>query len=121
MVAGAERRLAGSWSRAAILAAVTLWAPALVPLLFGPLRECDHCVHTYLVCLPIVPGVLLPAFARLDGVWFFVAGALVTVVLFGGVTSVVRHLRRPSASAVQVAVVLAVLAESLGFANLLRA
>ncbi len=110
-----------SWQNNAKVAAITLWLPALVPIVTGMLRECEHCAQSYLLCLPLVPGILVPTLLRLDDAWFFVVAGLCTLLLFAGLAFALHRLRRPLAFALQVAVVLAVTAEAIGFTNLLRA
>lgn len=115
-----ERPQARSWKLAAVLAALTSWGPCLVPFVAGPLHECSHCVHTYAVCLPIVPGVIVPVLCNLDDAWFFVAGALVALAVFSTLTFVLRELPRPWSLGVQAIAALAIGAEAYGFASLVR-
>lgn len=109
-----------SWPRAAWLAMATLWLPTFVPFVLGPLRECDHCVATYAMCMPMVPGVIVPALFSVPGVWFFVVGGLVALVCASGLAVALRELPRPWSLGVQGIVALAVAFEAVGFANLLR-
>lgn len=115
------RPYARSWTRAASLAALTIWSPCLVPFVAGPLRECGHCVGTYAACLPIVPGVIVPVLWDFQGAWFFFGGAaLFTLGLLGVLALVLREVPRPWSLAVQAVVALAIAAEAYGFASLLR-
>lgn len=117
---GGPHRPVRSWGRACSLAAATLWGPCLLPFVAGPLRECDHCAATYAACLPMVPGVIVPALANLGGAWFFAAGGAVALALFAVLAVALRELPRPWSLGVQVPVALAIAAEALGFASLLR-
>jgi len=120
MTASAGSPFLRSWPRAAGLAALTLWLPALAPFVLGPLRECSHCIRTYAICLPIVPGVIVPIATGLDDAWFFVGGAATALVLVSVLVVVLREMPRPWATGIQVVVALGVAAEALGFAALLR-
>ncbi len=110
-----------TWWRAGCLAALTLWIPVLVPVVGGPLRDCAHCLRTFLLCLPMVPGALAPTLLQVPGVWFFVVGGLVALVAFGMLAVVLRELPRPWSSVIQVIVAIGVAAEAWGFALALRA
>ncbi|GAB4140554.1 MAG: hypothetical protein Fur0037_07090 [Planctomycetota bacterium] len=68
-------RLRGGLARGAL----TLWLPALLPFVIGPMAECDHCVATYLKMLPVEPGWLAAAWIR--GSWGYVAAACATLLL----------------------------------------
>ena len=91
-----------------------------MPFVAGPLTECGHCVRIYAACLPIVPGVLVPALCRLEDAWFFVAAGVVALVLFATLTLVLRELPRPWSLVAQAVGALAIGAEACGFASLLR-
>lgn len=75
-------------------ALLALWLPAVLPLLFGPLTECGHCVRSYLFSLPILPGVLPAALLvqRLESDGFAFAGLalLVTVAIVLLVAALLR-------------------------------
>ena len=120
-VAAPARTAARSWRRAFGLAALTVWLPVLVPFVGGPLRECGHCLQTFLLFLPMVPGALAPTLLQVPGSWFFVVGGLVTLLGFGMLAVVLRELPRPWSLGVQVAVAIGIAAEAWGFAWLLRA
>ena len=110
-----------TWPRALGLAALTLWVPALLPYLIGPLRECDHCMATYAMCLPIVPGIFLPIVFALDDAPFALVGALTTLSMLGGLAAAMRYLSLPWSRAAQTAVILAVGFVAMVFSTLLRA
>lgn len=60
-----------------IVALAALYAPALLPLAgIGPLNECPHCVRTYLLWFPALPGALLASPLRTISAWLFLAAAL---------------------------------------------
>jgi len=115
----AEVRLA-SGAHAAKIAALLLWVPVLVPIATGMLRD-SYAFQTYLLCLPLVPGILVPTLLQLDGAWYMIVAGLATLLLFAVVCWLLSRLRRRPAIAVQVAVVLAVTFEAIGFANSLLA
>jgi hypothetical protein len=101
-------------------AALTLWLPVVVPLVTGMLRDCDHCLQNYLLSLPLVPGILVPVLLGLDDALFFVVGGAATLLCFATVWAVLQ-LPSPWHRVLQVVVVLAVTAESIGYATALRA
>lgn len=102
-------------------AALVLWLPVLLPLVTGMLHEEAHVASTYLLSAPLVPGILVPVLLQLDGAWFFVVGGLVTALLFAALCWGLARLPRPWALALQVAIVLLVAFEAVGYANALRA
>ena len=110
-----------AWRSAMVRAAATLWIPVLVPVVTGMLHECSHCQTTYLLCLPLVPGIVVPVLCNQDDAWFFVVGAVVTLAMFGVTALLLRELPRGLGHVVQAIVVLLIAAESIGFANALRA
>jgi hypothetical protein len=89
--------------------ALVLWLPALVPLLCGMLRDCEHCLYTYLAMLPIVPGAIVPALLDLRSAWWFVVAAL-PVLAMGGVLYVLWREAPRAVCAVAGAIVAAVVA-----------
>jgi hypothetical protein len=109
------------WRTALLRAATVLWLPPLVPVGLGLLADCGHCGATYLLLLPIVPGVLVPVLLGLDDAWFGIAGAAVTLALFGVVAVALRELPRALAIATQALVSAAVAFEAIGLAYALRA
>jgi hypothetical protein len=64
-----------SLPRSLCRAAAAIYLPLLAPFLVGPLRECSHCVETYLRAFPYLPGLLPATFlrravqARDDSLW----------------------------------------------------
>jgi hypothetical protein len=104
-----------------VRAALVVWLPALAPLASGTLRGCGDCQTRYLLALPTVPGVLVPVLCGLDDAWFFLAGGVAALGLFGLVALCLHELPRLPARVVQVLVVLAVAGEAIGFAHALRA
>lgn len=110
-----------SWPRACGLAALCVWLPVLTPVVLGTLQGCDHCVGTYWACAAMVPGVLVPVLLQLDDTWFVVVGGLVVLLLFSGLSLVLRELPRPWSFAVQWLVILVVAVQAYGFACALRA
>ena len=106
--------------RALGLAAATIWAPCLLPLVAGSLCDCSHCLWTYFKLFAIVPGVLLPTLAQLDDAWFGVAGAATTLALLGVYYLAARELPQRWLYAAQSLALLAIGAESLALAYALR-
>lgn len=102
-------------------AAATLWLPTLLPVLTGQLRECSHCLTTYLVSLPVVPGVVAAALLRCDGAMFFVVSGAVAAALLLLVYWLWRELPRGVLIAAAAVVVIAIGAEAFAFAMALRA
>jgi len=106
-------------ARPALLrAAATLWLPALLPFVFGPLTECGHCVQNYLKLLPVQPGFLAAAWCRNDP-WFHAVGGLATLLLLALVATLIGIAgRRWWLVAIPVAVLAGV--QALGIGYLLR-
>ncbi len=77
--------------RRVALALSVIYLPAFLPLLgVGPLRECPHCVETYLQWFPLVPTAL-PATLLQAGEWVSVVVAL--AMILGWVFALERLLR----------------------------
>ncbi|MBL8739254.1 MAG: hypothetical protein JNL12_22695 [Planctomycetes bacterium] len=110
-----------SWRGALRHAAATLWLPTLVPVVTGMLRDCGHCLGSYLLSLPMVPGALVPALCRCDGAWFFVVGGTATLLLFVALLLLLRELPRRLGWVAQAIAAGLVLFEAIGFAMALRA
>lgn len=106
---------------AARQAALTLWLPVLVPPVTGMLRDCSHCVQSYLQSAVLVPGILVPVLLRLDDAWFGVVGGAATLLLFACLWLLLLELPRRWGWFVQAVVVLAITFEAIGFAHALRA
>jgi hypothetical protein len=70
-----RRGVARRW----LLACALLYLPQLLPFAVGPLRECDHCVVTYLQLFLVLPGFLAGGLAAGGTTW-------VAVTLMGLVT-----------------------------------
>ena len=95
---GPRRR--GWWWRPLAWTLGALYAGQLVPFLFGPLTECDHCVGNYLRFFVVVPGIVvghwfsnflrdvLPGGKNLDSdLWrFFVPGVLTYLAMVFSMT-----------------------------------
>jgi hypothetical protein len=121
MPAAAEStKLGTTWRMALGRSAATVWTPALVPVVTGMLHECSHCQTTYLLSLPLVPGMVVPVLLRLDDAWFVVGGAVATLVVFGVTALMLRELPRALGYVVQAIVALLIAFEAIGFANSLR-
>ena len=115
-----DARLA-TGAHAAKIAALTLWLPVLVPIVTGMLGGSRHAFESYLLCLPLVPGILVPTLLQLDDAPYMIVAGLATLLLFALVCWALARLPRRPAITVQVAVVLAVTFEAIGFANSLLA
>lgn len=107
--------------RALWIAVGTLWLPCLMPIVLGILRDCSHCMITYLQLFAIVPGVIVPVLLRLEDAWFGVAGAGVTLAALVGLYAAARQMPRAWLYALQVLVMLLVGLEAIALAQLLRA
>lgn len=104
-----------------VRAAGALWLPVLVPLATGMLRGCGHCQASYLLSLPLVPGVLPPALVGLDGAAFFVAAGVVTLAAFAALAAALHALPRALGHVVAGLAAAAVAFEAIGYAHALRA
>ncbi|MCK5943967.1 MAG: hypothetical protein KAI24_18425 [Planctomycetes bacterium] len=107
--------------RALAIAAGTLWLPCLLPIVLGLLRDCSHCMHTFLAMFLMVPGVIVPVLLRLEDVWFGEAGAAVTLAVFAGLYAAARELPTRWLYALQVVAMLLIGLEAVGLAMALRA
>lgn len=121
VVAGAAEVLPRPRAWVVWQSAVVLWLPACAPFALGPLHDCGHCAAKYGSVLPIVPGVLVPVLANLQDAGFFVAGALVTLGLFGVLYLGGRELPRGLLWGLRTIVALGVAAQGIGLAFALRA
>jgi hypothetical protein len=110
-----------AWRHAMQRAACTLWLPVLVPVVTGMLRDCSHCLTNYLLCSPLVPGILVPVLCNLDGAAFFVVGGVMTLLLFALVALLLRELPRGFGYVAQAIVTVLIAFEAIGFAGALRA
>ena len=110
-----------AWRRALARAAWTVWLQTLAPVVSGMLRDCGHCVTSYWLSVPMVPGALLPVLLQLHDAWFFAVGGIVALLLFGLTALVLRELPPKLGYVAQAIVSLAVAAEAVGFAAALRA
>lgn len=109
------------WRRALLLAALTLYVPVFLPVVFGMLRDCSHCATNYWLSAPVVPGVLAAMLLGLDDAWFFVCAGGVTAALFGVLAVAMRELPLPWSTAVQAPAIGLVGLQAIGFAAALRA
>ncbi len=100
---------------------MSVWLPVLTPVVLGTLQGCGHCVSTYWLFSPMVPGVLVPVLLQLDDVSFVAVGLLVTLLLFGLLSLALRELPRPWSFVAQWMMMLAVGGQAFGFACALRA
>ena len=53
---GRDARFLRAWKTPLSRAAIAWWGGAWLPLMFGPLSECGHCVQSWLWMLPVLPG-----------------------------------------------------------------
>jgi hypothetical protein len=77
---GARARVgsARGWRRPALQAALAWWGAAPLPVLFGPLSDCDHCTRVWLQMLPVHPGVVPAVVFGCTGLGFFVVALVFT-------------------------------------------
>ena len=103
------------------LMALTLWLPCVVPILLGMLRDCSHCVQSYLLMVPLVPGIIAAVLLRLDD-FAFVLGAAVPTALIGyGVYLAARKLPRRPLGWIQGVVAVVVASQAVVLCSWLRA
>lgn len=102
-------------------AALWTWLPALLPLPLGMLRDCGHCLSSYAMSLPIVPGVLAAVLINIDDAWFFVVGGVVALGLYALLVLLLRELPRGCARVASIVVAVVVALQAVGFASALRA
>ncbi len=79
-IAGDARGFA-AWQMPLLRTAVAWWGGAWLPLLFGPLTECSHCVQLWFWMLPVCPGFAPAVLCGADDVAFAVIAGLVTIAL----------------------------------------
>ena len=102
-------------------AALWTWLPALLPVGLGLLHGCKHCLSSYCLSLPIVPGVLGPVLLNVDGVWFFVVGGALAITIYARLVLLLRELPRGYAMVARIVVAGVVALQGGGFAMALRA
>lgn len=118
-VAGAQPR---SRRTALLHAAATLWVPVLAPVVLGMIAHgSSRAATTFWLSFPIVPGVLAAVLARADGAWFVFAALLSTLALFLGLYLAAREAPPRLLYAIELAVVLLVGFEAIGFLCALQA
>jgi len=108
------------WRRCCANASSTIWLPTLLPVLTGALADCGHCATSYLLSLPLVPGLLAPLAMGLDDAWFFAVGGAATLMLWFVVVLVLVEAPRWLAVATQAAATLVVAGTAFGYAHALR-
>jgi len=89
--AGEERGFR-AWTVPLLRAAIAWWGFAGLPLLFGPLTECRHCVQTWCSMLPVLPGFAPAAFSGTNGIAFASIAIVVTLVLVAATAVGMREL-----------------------------
>ncbi len=109
--------------RTALLhAAATLWVPVLAPVGLGMLGNgsAQAATHFWLGS-PIVPGVLVAVLVHADGVWFVLAALLPTLALFLGLYLAAREVPARLLYTIELAIVLLVAFQAIGFLYALQA
>ena len=94
-----------------------LWLPTLLPLAVGPLSECGHCVRTYLMLMPLVPGTVG---LMVRNAWGMVLAVLLSLALLAALTAAFLRLQRITAHAVGLLLACVSGAQALLLGNLLR-
>lgn len=107
-----------SWQRALSLAALTVWLPCLLPVLFGMLWQSGSALSIYAQCLPIIPGGIFAVLLDCRGAWFFVGAAVPTLLLLMAMFFACLRLPARWAHALQGLVIVAVALEAFLFAEL---
>ncbi len=76
-----ERRASNlrAWKTPLARAAIAWWGLAWLPLLFGPLTECRHCVQTWFTMLLVLPGFAPAALCGANGIAFASIAVVVTL------------------------------------------
>lgn len=69
------------WRTPLLRTALVWWGGSFAAFVFSPLAECSHCVQSYLMMLPVQPGILLAALCGTDGLGFAVTAGAITLVL----------------------------------------
>lgn len=111
------------WACAGLAFAV-VYLPQLVPLMVGPLRECDHCVENYAKLFPLIPG----AFAALLtgrisgelGVESAIAAGIVAVALLF-VAYLCMRAESPTRQITSALIMILLALQAAGVASMLRA
>jgi hypothetical protein len=104
-----------------VRAVCALWLPVLVPIATGVLRGCGHCQTSYVLSVPVVPGVLVPAMLGLDDAAFVVVAGAATLAAFAVLTIALHELPRWLGHVVQGLAAVLVAFEAIGYAHALRA
>lgn len=120
MAAVASELLPRPRSRALREAALVLWLPALLPVVTGMLRDCSHCLWTYLAMLPLAPGAIVAVLLQAQDAWFVVAAAVPTALLLAGLYAAGREAPRWLLRGLQIVVVAGVAAQGVGLAQAIR-
>lgn len=103
-------------------AALTLWAPALVPVLLGMLGNgSSHAASSFWQMFPLVPGAIFGALTGFQGVWFVLAAAGPTLFAFGGLYLAAREMPPRLLCGVETLVVALVALEAIGLVCALKA
>ena len=89
-----DRRASGirAWKTPLARAAIAWWGFAWLPLLFGPLTECRHCVQTWFSLLPGLPGFAPAAWSGANGIAFASIAIVVTLALVAATAVGMREL-----------------------------
>lgn len=78
---GGEERTLRAWKVPFVRAAIAWWGLAWLPLLFGQLTECRHCVQTWFSMLPVLPGIAPAALCGANGITFVAIAVAATIAL----------------------------------------
>ncbi|MEY2714808.1 MAG: hypothetical protein RIT24_1151 [Planctomycetota bacterium] len=82
-----------AWRAPLARAAIAWWGFAWLPMLFGPLTECRHCVQTWCSMLPVLPGFAPAACSGTNGATFASIAIVVTLAFVAATAVGMRELR----------------------------
>lgn len=87
-----DARFLRAWKTPLLHAAIAWWGGAWLPLLFGPLSECGHCVQSWLWMLPVLPGFAPAVLSGAQGIAFAAIACVVTIALVAVTAVCMREL-----------------------------
>lgn len=87
-----DARVLRAWKVPLARAVIAWWGFAWLPLLFGPLTECRHCVQTWFSHLPVLPGFAPAAWSGANGVAFASIATVVTIAFTAATAVGMREL-----------------------------
>lgn len=89
---GRDARFLRAWKTPLSRAAIAWWGGAWLPLMFGPLSECGHCVQSWLWMLPVLPGFAPTVLCGVHGIAFAAIACGVSIALVAVTAVCMREL-----------------------------